>query len=116
VALGRNSQRIALLSLFGGFLTPYSSAKGRTRNFLQHLLTLGAGLLVIEMRRDWRWLNHSFPNSAILFLGWYSEFIVRISSSARIFCHAFLFSLRRSSGHPSRAVSRLRELDTLGSS
>src|SRR5258708_23108816 len=76
VALGRNSQRIALLSLFGGFLTPILVSAGKDAQIVlfSYLLTLGAGLLVIEMRRDWRWLTpFSFLLSQFYFWRWYSE-------------------------------------------
>jgi len=59
VALGRNSQRIALLSLFGGFLTPLLVSTGKDAQVVlfTYLLILGAGLLVIDARRDWRALS-----------------------------------------------------------
>src|SRR5205823_12524092 len=59
VALGRNSQRIALLSLVGGFLTPLlvSSGKDEQVVLFSYLLMLGLGLLVIELRRNWRGLT-----------------------------------------------------------
>src|SRR6266446_3744364 len=75
VALGRNSQRIALLSLFGGFLTPILVSEGKDAQVVlfTYLLILGAGLLVIELRRDWRWLTPiSFLLSQFYFWGWYS--------------------------------------------
>ncbi len=55
VALGRDSQRIALLSLFGGFLTPLLVSTGHDEQVVlfTYLLILGAGLLVIDARRDW---------------------------------------------------------------
>jgi len=45
VALGRNSQRIALLSLFGGFLTPVLVSTGRDAQVVlfTYLPRLGAG-------------------------------------------------------------------------
>ncbi len=77
VALGRNSQRIALLSLFGGFLTPILVSEGKDAQVVlfTYLLILGASLLVIELRRDWRWLTPiSFLLSQFYFWGWYSQF------------------------------------------
>jgi uncharacterized membrane protein len=77
VSLGRNSQRIAVLSLFGGFLTPMLVSQGKDAQVVlfTYLLILGAGLLVIEMRRDWRSLAPlSFLLSQFYFWGWHSEF------------------------------------------
>ncbi len=77
VALGRNSQRIVLLSLVGGFLTPIlvSSGKDEQVVLFTYLLILGAGLLFIELRRDWRSLTPvSFLFSMIYFWGWYERF------------------------------------------
>ena len=77
VALGRNSQRIALLSLLGGFLTPelVSSGKDQQVVLFVYLLILGAGLLVIELRRNWRLLTPvSFVFTLTYFWGWYERF------------------------------------------
>jgi uncharacterized membrane protein len=77
VALGRNSQRIAILSLAGGFLTPILVSTGRDAQIVlfTYLLILGTGLLVIELRRNWRWLTPiSFLFTQIYFWGWYERF------------------------------------------
>ena len=77
VALGRNSQRIALLSLLGGFLTPelVNSGKDQQVVLFAYLLILGAGLLVIELRRNWRVLTPvSFVFTLIYFWGWHERF------------------------------------------
>jgi uncharacterized membrane protein len=117
VALGRNSQRIALLSLFGGFLTPILVSQGKDAQVVlfSYLLILGAGLLVIEMRRDWRWLTPiSFLLSQFYFWGWYSEFY-RPERLQRTVIFATLFFLLYAALPIIRAVrfSGLRELDTL---
>jgi uncharacterized membrane protein len=85
VALGRNSQRIALLSLFGGFLTPVLVSEGKDAQavLFTYLLILGAGLLVIEIRRDWRALTPiSFLLSQLYFWAGIRSFIAQQSSSA----------------------------------
>jgi uncharacterized membrane protein len=77
VALGRNSERIALLSLLGGFLTPLlvSSGKDEEVVLFTYLLVLGGGLLVIAARRDWRTLAPvSFVLTLLYFWGWYDTF------------------------------------------
>src|SRR5713101_9340892 len=95
IALGRNSQRIALLSLFGGFLTPVLVSIGKDQQVVlfTYLLILGAGLLAIEMRRDWRSLTPiSFLLSQLYFWGWYSEFY-RPAKLERTIIFATLFFL-----------------------
>ena len=115
VALGRNSQRIALLSLFGGFLTPVLVSEGKDAQVVlfTYLLILGAGLLVIEMRRDWRALTPiSFLLSQIYFWGWYSQFYRPNKLERTVIC-ATLFFLLYAALPVLRAVRfrRLQELD-----
>jgi len=115
VALGRNSHRIALLSLFGGFLTPVLVSEGKDAQVVlfTYLLILGAGLLAIEMRRDWRSLTPiSFLLSQLYFWGWYSEFY-RPAKLERTIIFATLFFLLYAALPVLRAVrySQLHELD-----
>jgi uncharacterized membrane protein len=117
VALGRNSQRIALLSLFGGFLTPILVSQGKDAQVVlfTYVLILGAGLLAIEMRRDWRTLTPlSFLLSQCYFWGWYSEFY-RPNKLERTVFFATLFFLLYAALPILRAVrfSKLEELDIL---
>jgi uncharacterized membrane protein len=77
IALGRNSERIALLSLLGGFLTPIMLSTGKDTQVVlfTYLLILGAGLLILAARRDWRSLAPiAFAFSLIYFWGWYESF------------------------------------------
>jgi uncharacterized membrane protein len=69
IALGRDSERIALLSLLGGFLIPLLLNTGKDQQvaLFTYLLILGAGLLVIAARRDWR----SLAPVAFLFTQFY---------------------------------------------
>jgi len=63
------------------------------------------------MRRDWLAHTHFLPTRQFYFWAGTRSFIVRISSSARCFARfSFSYALFR---YPSRAVFRLRELDTL---
>jgi uncharacterized membrane protein len=117
VALGRNSQRIALLSLFGGFLTPILVSEGKDAQVVlfTYVLILGAGLLMIEMRRDWRTLTPlSFLLNQCYFWGWYSEFY-RPNKLERTVVFATLFFLLYAALPVIRAVrfSKLQELDIL---
>jgi uncharacterized membrane protein len=117
VALGRNSQRIALLSLFGGFLTPILVSEGKDAQVVlfTYLLILGAGLLVLELRRDWRALTPiSFLLSQFYFWGWYSQFY-RPDKLERTVIFATLFFLLYAALPIIRSVqfSGLRELGVL---
>ena len=117
VALGRNSERIALLSLFGGFLTPVLVSQGKDAQVVlfTYLLILGASLLAIEMRRDWRSLTPiSFLLSQLYFWGWYSEFY-RPAKLERTIFFATLFFLLYAALPVLRAVrySQLHQLDVV---
>lgn len=95
VALGRNSQRIALLSLIGGFLTPLlvSSSKNEEVVLFTYLLILGAGFLVIGSRRKWVSLAPlSLIFTLVYFWGWYSDFYNQVSLE-RTVLYATLFFL-----------------------
>src|SRR5712672_741414 len=77
VALGRDSQRIAMLSMLGGFLTPLLVSTGRDEQIalFTYIFILCAGLLIMAWRRDWRWLAPvSFVLTQFYFWGWYDTF------------------------------------------
>jgi uncharacterized membrane protein len=77
IALGRDSQRIAVLSLIGGFLTPALLSTGKDAEIFlfTYLLILGGGLLVLAAQRDWRSLAPiSFVLTQIYFWAWYETF------------------------------------------
>lgn len=77
IAVGRNSQRIALLALIGGFLTPVLVSTGQNAQvaLFTYLIILDAGLLVLARVRQWRWLETpSFVFTQIYFWGWYDRF------------------------------------------
>ena len=77
VAVGRDSQRIALLSLIGGFLTPLMVSSGKDEEVVlfSYLLLLGAGMLLLDLLRDWRVLSPvSFALTLSYFWGWYEQF------------------------------------------
>ena len=77
VALGRDSQRIAMLSMLGGFLTPLLVSTGRDEQIalFTYIFILCAGLLIMAWQRDWRWLAPvSFVLTQFYFWGWYDTF------------------------------------------
>jgi uncharacterized membrane protein len=77
VALGRNSQRIAMLSMLGGFLTPVLLSTGKDEEIalFTYVFMLSAGALILAWKRDWRWLAPvSFILTQCYFWGWYVTF------------------------------------------
>ena len=95
VALGRNSERVALLSLLGGFLSPLLVSTGKDEEIVlfTYLLILGGGLLILSARRDWRSLAPvSFVVTQFYFWGWYESFY-RSASLERTVIFATLFFL-----------------------
>jgi uncharacterized membrane protein len=77
IAAGRNSQRLALVALLGGFLTPVLVSTGQNAQveLFSYLLLLDATLLVLARVRDWRWLElPAFAATQLFFWGWYDRF------------------------------------------
>jgi uncharacterized membrane protein len=115
VALGRNSQRIALLSLLGGFLTPLLLSTGKDEQIVlfTYLLILGAGLLIIGARCDWRSLTPvSFVFTQVYFWGWYENWY-RTEKLERTIIFATLFFLLYAALPILRAI-RFSRLDDIG--
>ncbi|HYA97517.1 MAG TPA: DUF2339 domain-containing protein [Methylomirabilota bacterium] len=96
VALGRNSQRIAILSLLGGFLTPILVSTGKDQEVVlfTYVLILGGGMLVIAWRRDWRWLAPiGYLLTQAYFWAWYQTFYASLALIRTIFFAALFFAL-----------------------
>jgi uncharacterized membrane protein len=77
IALGRNSQRLALLALAGGFLTPAILSTGRDHQIVLFTYTaiLSAGMLALERARTWKWLPPlAFAATELYYWSWYGEF------------------------------------------
>ena len=94
VAIGRDSQRIAVLSLLGGLLTPIllSSGKDQQVVLFGYLILLGLGALAIASKKDWKSLVPiAFIGTQIYFWGWYGEFFHRTSPLERTVAFATLF-------------------------
>lgn len=80
IALGRDSQRIAVLCLIGGYLTPIlvSTHQDHQVVLFTYLLILGGGLLVMGAQKEWYSLAPiCFIGTEIYFWGWYNEFYHR---------------------------------------
>ena len=77
VAIGRNSQRIAVMALAGGFLTPLLLSTGHDAEvtLFSYCFVLVAGLLALEHFRGWVWLPPlAFVSTQIYYWGWYGQF------------------------------------------
>jgi len=77
IAVGRDSQRVALLGLIGGFATPLLASQGQDAQVVlfSYLLILDAGVLVLARARTWRGLEPlALLASTAFFWGWYDEF------------------------------------------
>ncbi len=93
VAVGRDSQRIALLALMGGFLTPMLVSTGKDQQIVlfTYLCVLDGSLLALARARDWRSLELvSFVWTQIFFWAWYDRFysdsvVVRTTAFVTLF-------------------------------
>jgi uncharacterized membrane protein len=120
IALGRNSQRIAVLCLIGGYLTPILVSTGKDQQVVlfTYLLILGAGMLVMGERKDWYSLAPiSFIATEIYYWGWYTEFFHRSTTHPleRTVLFATLFFLLFAALPAMRAIKEgtLTEIDIL---
>ncbi len=77
IAVGRDSQRIALLALAGGMMTPGVLSTGVDRHVVlfTYLAVLDGGLLILARARAWRWLEpFALAATVFYFAAWYSGF------------------------------------------
>jgi uncharacterized membrane protein len=77
VALGRDSERIAVLGLIGGVLTPSLVSTGQNAEvtLFSYITILGVGVLAVAWKRRWMWLPPIlFASTVVYFWGWYSDF------------------------------------------
>jgi uncharacterized membrane protein len=77
LALGRDSQSLALLALIGGLLTPILLSTGRDAQIplFVYLAVLNAGLLVMARSRAWHILELvAFTGTVIYYWAWVEDF------------------------------------------
>jgi uncharacterized membrane protein len=94
IAVGRDSQRIALLALVGGFLTPWLLSTGKDAQVVlfTYVAVLNAGLLAVAWKKAWRWLElPAFFFTQIYFWGWYDGFYHVSQPLVRTLAFASLF-------------------------
>jgi uncharacterized membrane protein len=96
IALGRDSQRIAVLALLGGALTPVLMSTGRNQEvaLFSYLAILGAGALAIAFRRNWKWIPPvQFAVTLAYFWGWYATFYARSELQTTLLFATVFFAL-----------------------
>ena len=96
VAVGRNSERIALLAQIGGLITPLLVSTGENHEvaLFTYLLILGAAVLSLAWLRAWRWLLPvQFAATMIFFWGWYSDFYAEPEMAVTILFATLFFLL-----------------------
>jgi uncharacterized membrane protein len=94
IAVGRNSERIAVLSLLGGLLTPILASSGKDQQVILfgYLILLGWGAVALAAKKNWKSpVPIAFIGTQIYFWGWYSEFFHRTSPLERTVLFATLF-------------------------
>ena len=77
IAVGRNSERVALLAQIGGLITPLLVSTGENHEvaLFTYLAILGAAVLGLAWVRVWHWLLPvQFAATLFFFWGWYDEF------------------------------------------
>jgi len=110
LALRRDSQRIAFLSLLGGLLTPALMSTGKNEQIVlfSYLLCLGAAALIVSWRRNWQsLLPLIFVGSHLYFWQWYDSFYHRALFLERTIVFASLFFFLYAAGPALRAFHHI---------
>jgi uncharacterized membrane protein len=95
LALGRDSERLAVLALSAGFATPGLLGTNDQVPLFGYLAILVAGFLFVAWRRGWRWVAPLALLGTVIYLfGWYEDRysagkLVRTLSFATIFFAEF---------------------------
>jgi len=96
VAVGRNSERIAVLAVAGGALTPLlvSTGQNAETTLFSYLFILGVAMLAISWIKGWKWLPPiQFAATLIYFWGWYASFYARYELETTLAFAAIFFAL-----------------------
>lgn len=97
VSVSYNRQELAILSLIGGFATPFmvSTSNGSYITLFTYIAILNIGILGISYFKKWKWLTIlAFVFTSVLFSGWYSSSVLEESFpylGALIFATLFYF-------------------------
>jgi uncharacterized membrane protein len=96
VAVGRNSERIAVLALVGGIITPEIVSTGQNHEVIlfTYMTVLGVGMVALARIRDWQTLPPiQFVATLVYFWGWYDQFYQRDEMATTIFFATVFFLL-----------------------
>jgi uncharacterized membrane protein len=96
IAFGRNSQRVAVLALIGGLLTPILVSTGANEEvaLFSYLLVLGGGMLVIAWLKTWRWIAPlQFAGTLVYFWGWYAQYYARYELNTTLLFGTLFFAV-----------------------
>jgi uncharacterized membrane protein len=96
VAVGRNSERISVLALVGGIITPEIVSTGQNHEVVlfTYMTVLGVGMVALARIRDWQTLPPiQFVASLVYFWGWYQEFYRRDELAVTILFATVFFLL-----------------------
>jgi len=96
VAWMRNSERLAVLALVGGLLTPILVSTGENAEvaLFSYTAVLGAGMLAIGWERKWRWIAPiAFAGTLIYFWGWYGDFYYESELGTTVLFATLFFAL-----------------------
>ena len=96
VAIGRNSQRIAVLAVVGGAITPLLVSTGQNQEvtLFTYLAVLGGGILGISFWRNWKWIAPlQFAATLLYFWGCYATFYARSELAVTLVFATIFFAL-----------------------
>jgi uncharacterized membrane protein len=96
VAIGRSSERIAVLALAGGAITPLLVSTGENAEvtLFTYLVILGAAMLAISWIKGWKWAPPlQFAATLIYFWGWYADFYANYELATTLVFATIFFAL-----------------------
>jgi uncharacterized membrane protein len=96
VAVMRNSERLAFLAAVGGLLTPILVSTGQNAEtvLFGYLVILGAGMLGISWRKDWKSLPPlQFIATVVYFWSWYADFYTKNELNETVAFATLFFAL-----------------------
>lgn len=96
LAFGRNSQRIAVLALIGGLLTPILVSTGANEEtaLFSYVLVLGGGMLAIAWAKKWPWIEPlQFAGTLLYFWSWYGDYYARYELETTVLFATLFFVL-----------------------
>lgn len=91
-----NAKTIAILGLFGGFLTPIllSTNTDNQIGLFTYIVLLDLGVLALAFRKQWRVLNYlTFAATVLMSFSWYLEWYKAEKALTTVFFFSLLFAI-----------------------